>query len=137
VSAEAEVRTVREGQVAGGVWPADLECVRIAENPGVPVSAGQGHRDLVAGRDPGPAELCVAGRVPVDDGSGRFQPQRFLDRGRDQPAVSPHQLELAGGGEQVQHGVRDHALGGLDAAEQQDARVGDGLVFGERSGDVS
>ena len=111
------MRTVREGQVAGGVRPSDLECVRIVEDPGIPVRAGQGHRDLVTGCDPGPAELCVAGRVAVDDGRGRFQPQRFLDRRGDQPAIRPHQLELARGGEQVQHGVRDHAFGGLDAAE--------------------
>ena len=130
------MRSVREGQLAVRVRPADLEGVRIVEHPGVPVRAGQRHRDLVPGPDPGSAELRVAGRVSVDHGRGRFQPQRFLDRGRDQPAVRPDQLELAGGGEQVQHGVRDHAFGGLDAAEQQDARVGDGLILGEQSGDV-
>ena len=66
------MRTVRKGQVAGSVRPSDLECVRIVEDPGIPVRAGQGHHDLVTGCDPGSAELCVAGRVAVDDRRGRF-----------------------------------------------------------------
>jgi len=136
VGAEAEVRAVGEGQVTGGVRPPDLEGVRIAEDPGIPVRAGQGHRDLVTGAYPGAAELSVAGRVAVDHGRGRFQPQGFLDRRRDQRGVGPYEFEFGGGGEQVQHRVRDHALGGLDPAEQQDAGVGDGLVRGERSGRV-
>ena len=117
MSAQAEVRTVREGQVAGGVRPADLEGVRIVEDQGIPVRSGDGHRDLITGPDPGPAKLRVAGRVAVDHGCGRFQPQRFLYRRRDQPPVRSHQLQFGGRGQQVQHYVRDHALGGLDAAE--------------------
>src|SRR5580693_6113956 len=87
VSAEAEVRAVREGQVAASVRPPDLEFVGIIENPGVPVRPGDGHRHLITGPNPSPAELGVAGRVTVDDGCGRFKPQRLLDRRRDQPAV--------------------------------------------------
>jgi hypothetical protein len=81
------VRAVREGQLTGGVRPGDPEGVRVLENPGIPVRASQRHRDLVARLYPGPAELCLAGRVPVHDGRGRFQAQRFLDRRRDQGAV--------------------------------------------------
>src|SRR6266436_6640098 len=49
VSAEAEVRAVREGQMLRGIGTADVESVRVAEHRRIPVRPGDGHRHLIAG----------------------------------------------------------------------------------------
>ena len=72
----------------------DVEPVRVAEHRRVPVGGGQGDAHPVPGPDHGAADRGVPGRVPVEQGGGRFQPQRLLDRGRDQARVDPDQFEL-------------------------------------------
>jgi hypothetical protein len=90
VRAQAEMRPVREGEVAPGVRPADVECVRVGEHCRIPVGPGDGHGHLVAGPDAGVAESRVSGRVPVDDRRGGLEPQRLLDRRGHQAGVGEH-----------------------------------------------
>jgi hypothetical protein len=128
------VRAVSEREVPSGVRAADVEPVRGIEYLRVPVGAAQRYGHLVARAYPGLTEPCVRGRVPVHDGRRGLEPERFLDRGGYEVRVGPDQRQLFRAGEQVQHGVGDHAFGGLDTAEHQHRGVGDRFVFGERLG---
>ena len=69
------MRAVGEGQVPPGVRTADVEPVWITESHRVPIRSRDGHRDLIASPDIGTAEPGIPGRVAVDHGRGRFQPQ--------------------------------------------------------------
>lgn len=126
------MRPEGEGQVPGGVGTADVECAWIGEDRGITVGRGDGHCHLVTRPDGGARQRAAGGRVPVDDGRGGLEPQRFLDRRWYQPAVGADQRELGRVAEQVQEGVNDHAFGCLDAAEHQDGRVRDRFGLGQR-----
>jgi hypothetical protein len=79
---------------------------------------------------PAPPDPDVTGRVPVHQGRGRLEPERLLDRGRQQARVGGDERQLGGMAQQVQDRVADHALGGLDPAEHEHRRVGDSLPRG-------
>ena len=95
---------------------------------------GDRDRHEVAAADRRIAEPHVAGRVAVDHRRRRLQPERLLDGAADQARVAFDERPLIGVIEQVQHRVRDHALGRLDAAEHQHRDVRDHLVAAEAAG---
>ena len=110
-------------------WRAFSRCTSKRSGSGnrrrVAVRAGQRDRDEVALGDRRAGELHVARRVAVDDRRRRLQPQRLLHGVAQQRRVGPHCAQLGRVREQVVHGVGDHALRRLDAAEQDHAGVGD------------
>ena len=116
------------------VKPIDIETVRLGEHGRVPPGGRQRDHDEVTAAELGRAEPDIVGSEPVHYRRGRFQPERLLDGGRYQGRVGEDEGELIGVGQQVQHGVGDHALGGLDPAEHQDRRVGDRLGLRQRPG---
>ena len=79
VHPDAHVRPGGERQVPLGVGTVDVEAVGIGERRRVAVGAGQRDDHEVAGGDRRAGEVDVAGRVAVDDGGRRLEPQRLLD----------------------------------------------------------
>ena len=120
---DADVRATREGDVAPRVLTPDVEPIRVGEGAGIPVGRGDRHRHEVALRDRRSAELQLTRGVAVDRRRGGLEPQRLLDRSAQQRAVLAYERQLVVVGEQVQQRVADHALGGLDAAEQEHGLV--------------
>ncbi|MBV9197899.1 MAG: hypothetical protein JO168_27495 [Solirubrobacterales bacterium] len=72
------------------------------------------------------APSAAPGAVQIER-SG-FEPERFLEGGIDQAGVRPHPRQCGWVLEEMQDGVGDHPLGGLDAAEQKHGGVGDDLI---------
>jgi hypothetical protein len=125
VHPDADVRPVRERDVLARVVPPHFEAIRVRERRRVAVGGGDRDAHELAAADAGAHQLDPGGRVPVDDRGGRLEPQRLLDRVRQQPGLLQHERELVRVGEEVPDRVGDHALGRLDAAEQEHRGVGD------------
>ena len=106
-----------------------VEAVGIGERRRVAVGGRDRDADELAAADRRAAQRHVRGRVPVDHGRRRLEPQRLLD-GVGQPARGrPSRARAASRSrEQVQDRVGDHPLGRLDAAEEHHRGVGDDLA---------
>src|ERR671914_6659 len=125
----AEHEATRRGAVSR-VEPQARKAVEEAPDRGVGLQAREVHADAHVGA------VCechlqpsvLAAHVEAVDHSGRrLEPQRLLDGVRQQPAILVQERALLGIGEQVEDRVRDHALGRLDAAEQEHRGVRDHL----------
>ena len=128
------MRAVGEGQVPSGVRAADVERVGVERRPRGPGSPRRWTPS--PGRPPRYARCRARYRGWR---SGRRRPRQA------RAAATPRSRRVSGRGRRLPArarrgrragaaGVGDHALGGLDAAEHQDGRVGDGLGLGERPG---
>ena len=133
VHPEADVRPVREGRLEPRVLPVGDEPVRLDEDGRVAVRGGERDADELATTDRRPAELDVPRRVPVDDRGRRLEPQRLLDdvRGERRTLRELRGREVAR--QDVPERVRDHPVGRLDPAEEQDGCVRDDLAAVERA----
>ena len=96
-------RAARPRRRGGGRrWRGRVEAVGVGERGRVAVGGGDRDPHELAGGDLRPAQLGVARRVAVDGGGRRLEPQRLLDRGRQQRRVGPHRRERVRALQQVQ-----------------------------------
>jgi hypothetical protein len=117
-----------ERQVPAHVGTMQVEDVGVGEHRGVSVRPRQRHDDHVSLADRRAVEVGVTGRVAVDARGRRLEAYGLLHGGGEQAAVCLHLGQLVGMEEQVAYEVRDHALGRVDASEQEHRGVRHHLV---------
>ena len=115
--------TLREGKVEPGVSTPDVEPVGVAEHDRISVGGGDRYADQVTALNPTAPQLDIAGGVAVNDCGRRLQPDRLLDRVRQNIGVVAHKRERPGVAEQMPDSVENHALRRVDTAEHQHRRV--------------
>lgn len=86
----------RKGEMPSGVWPFDVEAVRVAEHGRIPVGGGQIHQHQVAAGELAPRDFDVAPRHPRGQLHRRFQPQDLFDGVGPQLRASPQRVEVLG-----------------------------------------
>ena len=95
-------RRRRAGRAANARWrprvgAVEVERVRVGEDLRVAVGGGDRDEDEVAGADRRAADLGVGGGVAVDHGGRGLEPQRLLDRARQQRRRPPAPRASASG----------------------------------------
>jgi hypothetical protein len=75
------MRALGEGQVVARTRPSHVEPVRLGVCRRISVGGRDRQPDEIPVVDPGMPQIDLLGRVAIDHGRGRLQPQRFLDRG--------------------------------------------------------
>ena len=132
VHRDAHVRPASEGQLRSKVRAMKVERIRLGEDRGVAVRAGDRDSHEVASLDLLSSECGRPRRVAIHERRGRFQPKRLFDREGDQGWIGGNRGQHVGPGQQVHQRIADHRLGRLDTTEHQYRRVCHDLVRIER-----
>src|SRR5438477_7430107 len=96
VHADTDVRALCERELNADVRTPDVEAVRLGEHRRVAVRSGQRDGHELALADRRTRELDVASGVAVYHRRGGLEPERLLDRARQEARIGKDERELVG-----------------------------------------